>query len=81
MNKIVKSPAVRKSLYLVGAAVIALLVAYGFISQEVAPLWLQLLEAVVGSGQLSLAATNTPRPVQAEEEDEITTPFDTGEVR
>ena len=76
-NKIVKSPAVRKSLYLVGAAVIALLVAYGFISQEVAPLWLQLLEAVIGFGLLSLAATNTPIPVQTEEEVEITTLFDT----
>lgn len=76
-NKIVKSPAVRKSLYLVGAAVIALLVAYGFISQEVAPLWLQLLESVIGFGLLSLAATNTPSPVQTEEEVEITTLSDT----
>lgn len=76
-NKIVKSPAVRKSLYLVGAAVIALLVAYGFISQEVAPLWLQLLESVIGFGLLSLAAANTHSPVQTEEEVEITTLFDT----
>lgn len=76
-NKIVKSPAVRKSLYLVGAAIIALLVAYGFISQEVAPLWLQLLEAVIGFGLLSLAATNTPAPTNTEEEVEITTLFDT----
>lgn len=55
------TPAQRKRIYLVAAAVVPLLVAYGLLSSEQAPLWLALAAAVLVGGPPALAAKNTPK--------------------
>lgn len=51
------SPAVRRWAYGVVTAAVPLLVAYGVVEAEVAPLWVAAGASVLGTG---LAAANTP---------------------
>lgn len=51
----------RKWIYRIGSAVIALLVAYGLLSEAEAAEWAILLAAILGVGESSLAAANTPQ--------------------
>ena len=54
------TPTQRRRIYVVAAAVIPLVVAYGLLSAEQAPLWLALAAAILGAGPATLAAKNTP---------------------
>lgn len=55
-------PAVwRRWLYIVTAATIPLLVAYQVLEDSVAPLWLALAGAILGTGAPVLAALNVPK--------------------
>lgn len=63
----------RKWLYSVAVAVVPLLVLYGAISQESAPLWLAVIAAFLGAASPVMALTHmTPR----EPESAITIPSD-----
>lgn len=75
MNKVIKSPEIRRYLYLLFAAVLALLVGYGVVDQGMEELWRLALEALFGLGFLT-AAVNTPEKPTDEQEEEITTIFD-----
>lgn len=75
MNKIIKSPEIRRYLYLIGAAIAALLVGYNIITVEQSGLWLNFLVAILGV-QSIMAAVNTPEKPSDEQEEEITTIFD-----
>lgn len=52
------TPAVRRWIYLAALAGLPLLVFYGIISKESAPLWVAFIGAILVPG---LAAANTPR--------------------
>lgn len=45
--------------YRVSVAIVPLLVLYGFITEEAAPLWVGLLAAVLGAGPSALATKHT----------------------
>jgi hypothetical protein len=47
-------------LYRVGTAVVPLLVAYGVVADSKAALWVGLLGAALGGGELAIAAAHTP---------------------
>lgn len=51
----------RRRIYQVATAVIPLLVAYGLLSSEQAPLWLALAAALLGATAPALAVKNTPK--------------------
>ncbi|MFW0112099.1 phage holin [Rothia sp. CCM 9416] len=51
------NPQARKWVYGVALAVVPLLTAYGLVSEELAPLWVSLVSAVLVPG---LALANTP---------------------
>lgn len=71
-NRIIKSPAARRYMYVVGVSLAALLVGYGLITAEHSGLWLSLLGAILGFNQVT-SAVNTPEKPTNEEEGEITT--------
>lgn len=54
------SPAVRLWMYGVVTAGVPLLISYGVVSQQVAPLWIALAASVLGTGMASL---NVPKKV------------------
>lgn len=58
--RIIASPATRRRLYIVAAAAVPLLVFYGVITEDSAPLWIALAASVLGAGANGLAAANTP---------------------
>lgn len=57
---------VRRWIYLVATAVVPLLVAYGLLSSDQAPLWLALVGAIVGGVPSVVASLNVrdPEPVE-----------------
>lgn len=55
------TPEVRKWIYGVSLAVLPLLIAFGAISEEQAPLWVALLGAMLNSG-LAVANVDTSKP-------------------
>lgn len=57
MNWLSHHPAARKWVYGVALAVVPLLTAYGLVREELAPLWISLISAVLVP---SLALANTP---------------------
>ncbi len=58
--RIITDPKTRRWLYIVAAAVVPLLVFYGVITEESAPLWISLTASILGAGAHGLAAANTP---------------------
>jgi len=60
-NRWIPSPAVRKYLYAVLAAVGPLVVFYGLATAEEVALWLGIGATVLGTPTGTLAAVNTPR--------------------
>jgi small-conductance mechanosensitive channel len=56
----------RRQLYLIAAAVLALLVAYKLIDVSAVPLWLALAGAVLGLAGNSVAATAATQQIRAE---------------
>lgn len=65
MQWLSNNPQMRRWVYGIALAVVPILTAYGLISEDLAPLWVSLLSAVLVP---SLALANTPGPA-AEEED------------
>lgn len=63
MKWLSENPQVRKWVYGVALAVVPLLTAYGLVSEELAPLWVSLVSAVLVPG---LALANTPGPGDGE---------------
>lgn len=61
MKHINLTPARRRAVYLVAAAVAAVLVAYGLISEDQAPVWLELVAAILGVAAPTLAVANVPK--------------------
>lgn len=59
MKWLSEKPQARKWVYGVALAVVPLLTAYGLVSEELAPLWVSLVSAVLVPG---LALANTPGP-------------------
>lgn len=57
MKWLSENPLARKWVYGVALAVVPLLTAYGLVSEELAPLWVSLVSAVLVPG---LALANTP---------------------
>lgn len=72
MNRIIKNPATRRYMYVIGVSLSALLIGYGIITSEEGGLWLSLLGAVLGLNEV-IASVNTPEKPTNEEEGEITT--------
>lgn len=62
-NRWITSPAARRWLYGVGAAVLAVAGVYGLLSPEQLGAWRDVLDAalIAGAGGLTLATANTPR--------------------
>lgn len=61
--RIIASPATRRRLYIIAAAAVPLLVFYGVLTEESAPLWISLAASILGAGAHGLAAANTtPAP-------------------
>lgn len=58
--RIITDPNTRRWLYIVAAAVVPLLVFYGVITEDSAPLWIALAASVLGAGANGLAAANVP---------------------
>ncbi|WP_336819866.1 phage holin [Gordonia sp. MMO-8] len=58
MNRM--TPEVRRWLYGVALAVVAIAVAYGIITQDQAALWVTLVAAILSGGGNALARANTP---------------------
>lgn len=54
------NPALRKYLYGVGIAVLAVLAVYGVVGKEELPTWVLLVGAVFGVGTNGLAIANVP---------------------
>lgn len=50
----------RKWLYAVALAVLAILTAYDIIADEMAPLWINLIGAILGIGAAGMALNNLP---------------------
>lgn len=57
----------RRWVYSIGLAAIPLLVFYGVLEKEAAPLWIAAIGAVLGNG-LALANVNDPEPSDETEE-------------
>jgi len=55
------TPAQRRAIYLVAAAVAAVLVAYGLISEDQVPVWLELVAAILGVAAPTVAVANIPK--------------------
>lgn len=71
MDKIIPNPTVRKWMYGVGLAVVAVLIGYGIVTAEQGNLWISLITALLGfNGVLSVA--NTPTTHASGQEEEIT---------
>lgn len=64
-------PKVRLYLYHVLTAVFALLMTYGVIGAEGVEAWLLVSSALLGMGGTELAAKNTPRQVEQDNEDAL----------
>jgi uncharacterized membrane protein HdeD (DUF308 family) len=60
-NRVIATPAVRKALYGVAAAVGGVLLIYGIVTQDQLNAWLQLAASVITLGSGALAFVNTPR--------------------
>lgn len=58
---IIHNPAVRRYIYIVAAAVIAVLVLLGFVVEDHVQVWLNLVAALLGLPVAGLAAPNTPK--------------------
>lgn len=58
---IIQNPAVRRYIYIVAAAVIAVLVLLGFVVEDQVQVWLNLVAALLGLPVAGLAAPNTPK--------------------
>lgn len=63
-----EDPKVRRYLYHIVAAVLALLAGYGLLDLEDTAAWLAVAGAVLGVGGLELAAKNTPEREEPEDE-------------
>lgn len=61
------NPQMRRWVYGIALAVVPILTAYGLISEDLAPLWISLISAVLVP---SLALANTPGPQEPEPESE-----------
>lgn len=60
-GKIVTDPDLRAHLYVTAVAIVALLVAAGFLAADEAQLWLNLAAALIGLASTVLARFNVPR--------------------
>jgi hypothetical protein len=61
-------PVWRRWIYIVTATAIPLLVAYEVLEDAIAPLWLALAGAVLGTGAPVLAALNVPKDGKPDDE-------------